>query len=301
MVRRVIPGGPADSDQIGLKPGDLIVSIDGEPIRNGMDPTLLLNGPRPGKYILEVRSGDATRKVYVEAITYAKARELLVKALYQDRRDYVHRRSGGAFGYINIAKMNNDEYNRFERETFAEGFDKAGMIIDVRDNTGGFTADRVLNILGAQRHSWSVPRHGSPAYLAGYWGRPVFDKPIVVLCNQNTVSNGEIFSHAIKQLGRGKLVGVQTQGGVIATSDRPLLDLGKFRHPHYGWYTLDGTDMELHGALPDVVVEITPADTAAGRDPQLDAAIDVLRAEVEAYQKNLKPFIPNTFKWDWNP
>ena len=301
MVRRVIPNGPADSEQIGLKPGDLIVSIDGKPIRNGMDPTLLLNAPSPGKYIVEVRSGDTTRKVYIEAITYGKARDLVQKALYQDRRDYVHKRSGGAFGYINIAKMNNDEYNRFEREIFAEGWDKAGMVIDVRDNTGGFTADRVLNILGVQRHSWSVPRHGRPGYLAGYWGRPVFDKPIVVLCNQNTVSNGEIFSHAIKQLGRGKLIGVQTQGGVIATSDRPLLDLGTFRHARYGWYTLDGTDMELNGAMPDVIVEITPADTVAGRDPQLDTAIDVLKDEVEAFQKTHKPFVPKTYKWDWNP
>ena len=301
MVRRVIPDGPADSAQINLKPGDLIVSINGKPIRNGMDPTLLLNGPRPGKFTIEVRSGDTTRKVYIEAITYGQARNLLQKAMYADRRDYVHRRSGGAFGYINITQMNNDEYNRFEREIFAEGFDKAGMVIDVRDNTGGFTADRVLNILGIQRHSWSVPRHGSPAYLAGYWGRPVFDKPIVVLCNQNTVSNGEIFSHAIKQLGRGKLVGVQTQGGVIATNDRPLLDVGTFRHAHYGWYTLDGTDMELHGAIPDVIVETTPADAVAGRDPQLDAAIDVLTSEVDAFERSHKPFVPNTYKWDWKP
>lgn len=297
LVKRVIPGGPADSDQIGLRPGDLVLSIDGKPVRPGMDPTLLLNGPQPGKFVVEVRSGDTTRKVYIEAITYGKARELVQKAMYRGRRDYVHRRSGGAFGYINIAKMNNDEYFRFEREIFAEGFDKAGMVIDVRDNTGGFTADKVLNILGVQRHSWSVPRHGNPAYLAGYWGRPVFDKPIVVLCNQNTVSNGEIFSHAIKQLGRGKLVGVQTNGGVIATNDGPLLDLGTLRRAHYGWYTLDGTDMELHGAVPDVIVENTPADAVAGRDPQLDAAIDVLRAEVEAYQKDYRPFAPNTFKW----
>lgn len=298
MVRRVIPGGPADSSQIGLKPGDLILSIDGKPVRNGMDPTLLLNGPKPGKFVLEVRSGETTRKVYVEAITYGAARSLTQKAMYQQRRDYVHQRSGGTLGYINIAQMNNDEYNRFEREIFAEGFDKAGMVIDVRDNTGGFTADKVLNILGVQRHSWSVPRHGNPAYLAGYWGRPVFDKPVVVLCNQNTVSNGEIFSHAIKQLKRGKLVGVQTNGGVIATNDGPLLDLGTLRRAHYGWYTLDGTDMELHGALPDVIVENTPADTVAGRDPQLDAAIDVLQNDVNEFQRTNKPFVPKTFNWE---
>jgi tricorn protease len=263
-----------------------------------MDPTLLLNGPKPGKFILEVRSGETVRKVYLEAITYGTARDLVQKAMYDGRRNYVHRRSGGAFGYINIAQMNNDEYNRFEREIFAEGFDKDGMVIDVRDNVGGFTADKVLNILGVQRHSWSVARYGKPAYLAGYWGRPVFDKPIVVLCNQNTVSNGEIFSHAIKQLGRGKLVGVQTNGGVIATRDGPLLDLGNLRQAHYGWYTLDGTDMELHGAIPDVVVYNTPADTAAGRDPQLDAAIDTLMEEVEKAQQNAKPFVPNTFQWN---
>ncbi|MBR5591136.1 MAG: PD40 domain-containing protein [Kiritimatiellae bacterium] len=298
MVKKVIPGGPADSEQINIRPGDLIVSIDGKPIRNGIDPTLLLNGPKPGKFILEVRSNDRVRKVYLEAITYADARTLVQKAMYANRRDYVHRRSGGAFGYINIAQMNNDEYNRFEREIFAEGFDKDGMVIDVRDNVGGFTADKVLNILGVQRHSWSVARYGRPAYLASYWGRPVFDKPIVVLCNQNTVSNGEIFSHAIKQLGRGKLVGVQTNGGVIATRDGPLLDLGNLRQAHYGWYTLDGTDMELHGALPDVIVANTPADTAAGRDPQLDAAIDTLQEEVSKAQENIKPFVPNTFQWN---
>jgi tricorn protease len=298
MVKRVIPGGPADTDQIGIRPGDLVVSIDGKPIRNGMDPTLLLNGPKPGKFILGIRSGDKERRVYLEAITYPQARELVQKAMYAGRRDYVHRRSGGAFGYINIAQMNNDEYNRFEREIFAEGFDKDGMVIDVRDNVGGFTADKVLNILGVQRHSWSVARYGKPAYLASYWGRPVFDKPIVVLCNQNTVSNGEIFSHAIKQLGRGKLIGVQTNGGVIATRDGPLLDLGNLRQAHYGWYTLDGTDMELHGAIPDVIVANTPADTAAGRDPQLDAAIDTLQEEVTKAQQNAKPFVPNTYQWN---
>lgn len=299
LVDYVIPGGPADSSQIAIEPGDLLIAIDGRPIKNGIDPTLMLNGPTLGKYVVTIRhkSGEE-RRVFIEAISYTTARELIIKSMYDKRREYVHEKSGGAFGYINIAKMNNDEYYRFEREIFAEGFDKAGMIIDVRDNTGGFTADRVLNILGAERHSWSVARYGKPAYLADYWGRPVFDKPIVVLCNQNTVSNGEIFSHAIKQLGRGKLVGVQTNGGVIATMDIPLLDAGVLRHAHYGWYTLDGTDMELHGAIPDVIVENTPGDTVAGRDPQLDTAIDILRIDVEEAMKTKKEFVPNTYRWN---
>ncbi len=299
LVKSVIPGGPADSSQIAIQPGEVVVSIDGRPIRNGVDPTLILNGPTLGKYVVTVRNKEGfERRVFIEAISYARARELVLDAMYAKRQDYVHKVSNGEFGYVKISKMNDDEYYNFERQVFAEGFDKDGMIIDVRDNTGGFTADRVLNILGVQRHSWSVARYGQPAYLAGYWGRPVFDRPIVVLCNQNTVSNGEIFSHAIKQLGRGKLVGIQTNGGVIATFDLPLLDFGTLRHAHYGWYTLDGTDMELHGAIPDVIVENTPGDTVAGRDPQLDAAIDTLRLEVKKAKQDQKIFAPHTYRWN---
>ncbi len=293
LVSHIIAGGPADSPQVGLKPGDLVMAIDRTPVNPDIDPTLLLNGPAPGKFVLTVRSGGEDRLVYIEAITYGKARELMHKEARQTRREYVHERSGGRFGYVTIERMNDAEYYRFEQEIFAEGFNRDGMIIDVRDNTGGFTADRVLNILGVARHSWSVARNGRPGYLAGYWGRPVFDRPIVVLCNQNTVSNGEIFSHAIKQLGRGRLVGIQTNGGVIATTDKPLLDLGKLRHPRFGWYTLDGTDMEMCGAMPDIIVDNTPGDIASGQDPQLDAAIQSLTEEVSAAQQRATPFSPH--------
>ncbi|MEG1480412.1 MAG: hypothetical protein RSD41_05355, partial [Kiritimatiellia bacterium] len=90
------------------------------------------------------------------------------------------------------------------------------------------------------------------------------------------------------------LVGVQTNGGVIATSDMPLLDLGKLRQPRYGWYQLDGTDMELNGAIPDIIVENLPSDVVAGRDPQLDAAIQALLEQVSSVQKQARPFSPKT-------
>ena len=182
-----------------------------------------------------------------------------------------------------------DDYYRFEQEIFAEGFDKEGLVIDVRDNSGGFVADRILGVLCGSVHSIAVARGAAPAYLSGYWGRPVWDKPIVVLCNQNTVSNGEIFTHAIKTLKRGKIVGVPTCGGVIATSDVALLDLGTLRLPHRGWFLPDGTDMELNGTQPDVLVWNEPGDAAAGRDRQLDAALDVLKQEVEHEKRNRQP------------
>jgi tricorn protease len=111
----------------------------------------------------------------------------------------------------------------------------------------------------------------------------------VVLCNQNTASNGEIFTHAIKTLKRGKVVGVPTQGAVIATSDVALLDLGTMRLPHRGWFLPDGTDMELNGAKPDVLVWNEPQDFVTKRDRQLEVAIQTLKDEVTAAQQARPP------------
>jgi tricorn protease len=122
-----------------------------------------------------------------------------------------------------------------------------------------------------------------------YRGRPPLSNlPVVVLCGHESSSNAEIFTHAFKELKRGKVVGETTGGKVIATSDVPLLDYGKLRRAHIGWFNMDGTDMENHGAVPDVEIPLTPADIAAGRDPQLEAAIEALKDEAAA-KKPLPP------------
>jgi len=199
------------------------------------------------------------------------------------KRRAVHERSNGRFGYLNIDAMNQESLWMFQHEVFSEGYGREGLVIDVRNNYGGFTADQMLQILMGADHSRAVTRMCEPGYLFGYWGRPVWSKPIVVLCNENTGSNGEIFSHAIKTLKRGKLVGRETGGGVIGTYDSALLDLGSFRDARYGWFILDGTDMEHNGAKPDYEVEDLPSDLVAGVDTQLDKAIEVLGEEVEAW------------------
>ncbi len=289
-VASVIEDGPADLVSLNLKPGDLVLAVDGAPVTAATDPAAVLNGPENRKVTLNVQSGtNAVRQVVIQAATYGMIREKQKTADFLAARRRVHRAGDGRLGYLNIQRMNWDDYYRFEQEIFAEGFDKDGMVIDVRDNTGGFVADRILAVLCGSVHSIAVARDGAPAYLSGYWGRPVWDKPIVVLCNQNTASNGEIFTHAIKTLKRGKVVGVPTSGAVIATSDISLLDLGTLRLPHRGWFLPDGTDMELHGTQPDVVVWQDPADLIAGEDRQLEAAIRVLKEEVKAEKRKQPP------------
>ena len=286
IVRDVIPGGPADRHGYGVRPGDVVTAIDGIAVGGGIDPTVVLNGPPGRKVRVTYRTADATvaGTIVVESCSYSDARAKLAVEEVKAKRRMVHERSGDHFGYLNIDAMNQESLWLFQHEVFSEGYGRDGLVIDVRNNYGGFTADQMLQILMGADHSRSVTRNCGSGYLFGYWGRPVWSKPIVVLCNENTGSNGEIFSHAIKTLKRGKLVGRETGGGVIGTYDAALLDLGSFRDARYGWFILDGTDMEHNGAKPDFEVEDLPAEIVAGVDSQLDKAIQVLDEEVEAWR-----------------
>ena len=106
--------------------------------------------------------------------------------------------------------------------------------------------------------------------------------------NQNSFSNAEIFSHAIKTLRRGKLVGVPTSGSVISTGSQSIMDVGSLRIPFRGWYVHGtGEDMEHNGAIPDHILWPWPGDLPAGTDVQLEKAIELLKRDVA--QKHAQP------------
>ena len=120
--------------------------------------------------------------------------------------------------------------------------------------------------------------------------KATWNKPIIVLCNQNSFSNAEIISHAVKTLKRGKLVGVPTAGGVISTGGTSIMDVGYIRLPFRGWYVLPtGEDMELYGAVPDVILWPQPGEMPRGKDVQLEKAVEVLREEVTAWKARPQP------------
>ena len=121
-----------------------------------------------------------------------------------------------------------------------------------------------------------------------------WNKPIIVLCNQNSHSNAEIFSHAIKGLGRGKIVGVPTSGSVISTGIKSIMDAGSIRIPFRGWYVLEtGEDMELNGARPHVIIWPQPGELPNGVDKQLDKAVELLIEDVTEYQAKPKAALLN--------
>ena len=198
------------------------------------------------------------------------------------RRAQVDEMSGGKLGYLHIRSMGEASVRDYERDLFAAADGKDGLIIDVRDNGGGWTTDILLASLTAPNHAYTIPRGANPTDVRmDNYPRDrrliyAYSRPINVLINQHSFSNAEIFAHSIRNTKRGTLIGIQTFGGVISTGSFSLIDGTTVRKPFRGWYLPDGTDMESNGALPDIRVDQTPADEAAGNDPQLEAAINEL-------------------------
>jgi tricorn protease len=286
-VRDVVPGGPTDRATSKIVAGEIITAIDGTPVDPGLDLTTVLNGPPDREITLAVKAADgASRDVTVRPIPWFAVTSLLYDKWIRDNRAAVDKLSDGKLGYLHIRGMNQSSFYQFEEDLYAAGAGKEGLIIDVRENGGGSTADLLLTSLTQPRHAIAVGRDGGPGYPQDRMVFAPWQKPIIVLCNQNSFSNAEIFSHAIKTLKRGKLVGVPTAGGVISTGGTTVMDLGFMRLPGRGWYVLDtGEDMELNGAVPDVVLWPEPGQMPAGKDIQLEKAVSLLAEDVQALKK----------------
>ena len=168
----------------------------------------------------------------------------------------------------------------FERDLYAAAGDKDGLIIDVRNNGGGWTADRLLSSIMVQEHAYTIPRGADPNERGHYPQDRLFIQrytlPINMLCNEKSFSNAEIIAHAFKTLGRGTLVGQRTYGGVISTGGTSLIDGTFVRLPFRGWFVTGGKDMENNGAVPNVLVPQTPEAESRNDDEQLRAAVDDL-------------------------
>jgi len=283
-VTHTVRGSAADRAKEPVRPGEILLAVDGHEIGPETDMATVLNGRFPRTIVLRVKGTDGReRDVEVEEDSFENLRRLVRREWMDSNLKMVEKLSNGQLGYIDIKAMNFASLRQFEKEIYARGYGKSGLVIDVRNNPGGFISDYLLSILCHPGHAVTVPRNGEECYQQVYLPSAAWFKPIVVLCNEYSASNAEIFSHAIKNMGRGKIVGVPTQHSVISTSTEKILDVGTIRMPHRGWFTLpDGIDMEFKPCIPDYIVRTEPGDIPSGRDPQLEKAVEVLMREINS-------------------
>lgn len=286
LVSYVLPFGPCDQPASKITAGERILSLNGIALGPDVNINELLQD-RIGELIdLQVTDGKKVRRIMPRADGSWTQGLLRYDDWVQKERDHVHRLSEGKLGYLHLRGMGDPSLARFEAELYSEANGKDGLVIDVRNNGGGWTTDWILAMLEVKRHAVTYPRDGGPGYPQGRLPLYSWVKPVIVLCNQYSFSNAEIFSHAIQTLQRGKLVGVPTPGGVISTSGNQLVDGSGFRIPLRGWYVgaEPGTDpernMEGNGAVPDIIVYMSPNRTSVDADLQLEAAVQDLIRQV---------------------
>lgn len=290
-IATVIRDTPAEAQRSRLAAGEVVHAIDGRPVGPATNLDRLMTGDPSREIRLDVANTEGEKRtVTIRPISYAAVRSRLYEVWMDDTRRSIEELSKGRVGYLHVRSMNWSSFQRFETELYKAGHGKDALIIDVRDNGGGFTTDHLLTCLTQPRHAITVPRRGGKGYPHDRMVYAPWHKPVVVLCNQNSFSNAEIFSHAVKELGRGKVVGVQTAGGVISTGGTSLMGLASLRLPFRGWYLAsNGEDMELNGCMPHHVVWPLPEDHAAGRDRQMETAVEVALAEIRAYEAKPRP------------
>jgi len=277
-IASVLRRSPADQEESRLRPGEYVVAVDGADVAPGPAWDRALRGKtgRPVTLLVNERPArEGARTVRVRPISRLAWLDLLYERWVDERRALVDRLSGGRFGYLHVDDMGNTARNRFERELFSIGKRKEGVVLDFRFNSGGDTHDSLLRIVERRRHYFNfAPRLETP------FPQPerAVTKPLVLLINEHSLSDAEVFAHGFKELKLGPVVGMPTMGWIIFTYGTTLVDGSSFRVPHLGCFTLDGRDMENWGVPPDVRVENTPADFRAGRDPQLERAVQLLGA-----------------------
>lgn len=288
QITSIVPGSPADKEESKLNAGEIIKSVNNESITPDVNFYSLMVQKVNERVLLEVMNDKGEiREVIIRPISSLGTEKY--ESWVETNKKLTEKYSNGRLGYIHIQGMNWPSFERFERELMASGYGKEGIVIDVRYNGGGWTTDMVMAVLNVKQHSYTVPRGASdnlerdhPKFKNYYpYGERLplsaLTKPSVALCNEASYSNAEIFSHAYKTLGFGKLVGQPTFGAVISTGAKGLMDGSTVRVPLRAWYVkATGENMEWGPAVPDYIVENSPESKGIQEDEQLKKAVEVL-------------------------
>ncbi len=292
-VTHVVPNSPADKNKSKLNIGDIIFAVNEEKIEKNTNFYSMLMDTRKDETLLEVKNSKGEVREVVIRPASSLSSELYDEWVGTSRK-LVDKYSNGRLGYLHIRAMGWDSFERFERELTAAGHGKEGIVIDVRFNGGGWTTDFLMTVLNYKQHAYTIPRGAAENLekdnkkfeqyypLGERLPYAAWMKPSIALCNANSYSNAEIFSHAYKTLGIGTLVGVPTFGAVISTGARYLIDGSYVRLPGRGWYVkATGQNMENIPAVPDIVVYNSPDGRAKGKDEQLERAVDELLKQID--------------------
>jgi tricorn protease len=271
---------------VDVKEGDYVLAIDGEELVAKDNPYRLLRHKADRPVRMTVNSKP----------TFDGAREITFKPLdtetnliYFDwinhNRELVDKLSNGRMGYLHIPDMGEDGMREFIKWFYGQ-VRKEGLIVDVRENGGGFVSQTMIERLRRQLLQLDFGRMSDEGQT---YPSVVFYGHMACLINEGSGSDGDIFPAMFKQAGLGPLIGKRTWGGVVGISGHgPLIDGGQIFVPEAGSVSVQGDwIIEGHGVDPDIEVENDPKSVIDGHDPQLERAVAELLKKMDAEPRHL--------------
>jgi tricorn protease len=278
VVDRVLPGESSDprarsplaAPGAAVSPGDELVAVDGQPVDPVRGPWPLLAGTAGKPVELEVRTPSQPDSRRVVVVPLRSDRRLRYQDWVASRRQLVRELSDGRLGYLHIPDMMGEGWAHFHRDLHTE-MSRDGLIFDVRGNSGGHISELVVEKLARRVTAWSLGRWRQPRT----YPREARRGPMVTVADEFAGSDGDIVTAVVKLLGLGPVVGTRTWGGVVGIEGYQwLLDGSAITVPRFAIYFDEyAWGVENYGVDPDTEVLITPDDAAAGRDTQLETAV----------------------------
>ncbi|TFH34235.1 MAG: protease, partial [Bacteroidia bacterium] len=289
--------GPLSVPGMNINEGDYLISVDGREIKDTDNLYSFFQGTAGMNINVAFSSsadGTDLKKIIVK--TVSNENQLRTAYWVEKNRALVDKLSGGKLAYVWLPNTGRGGYDYFNRYYFAQQ-DRAGAIIDERNNGGGSAADYIVDILSRDLIGYFNSKAGEKrpftTPMSGIWG------PKVMIINERAGSGGDLMPYLFKEMGVGPLVGTLTWGGLVGTWDTPpFIDGGRMVAPRGGFFDRDGNwAIEGEGVAPDFEVMQDPALEAAGRDPQLEKAIEVALKLLETEGIELKKEPPPPVRW----
>lgn len=301
-ISKIYAGGPWDYAEIrsplrepgiDVNEGDYLLAVNGQPLDFKKDPWAAFQGLADEVVTLTINSKPsaegATDVLVKPVVSESRLRYL---SWIEENRKRVEKASGGKAGYIYVPNTGIDGQTELVRQ-FISQHKKEALVIDERFNSGGQIPDRFIELLNRDVYNFWARRDFKDYRTPFVMHRG----PKVMLINGWSGSGGDAFPYYFKKARLGKLVGKRTWGGLIGISGNPgLVDGGSVTVPTFGMWDTEGNwAVEGYGVDPDYDVENAPHELVAGRDPQLEKAVEVVLEELKKnpLPKLTKPAYPD--------
>jgi tricorn protease len=278
-VTEVITLGPAAVTG-DVQVGDYITAVDGIKVTSATNLDQLLENKINKRVVLTVDAGNDTKKVTVRPVNQTTEKGLLYRQWVQQQRDYVAKVSGGKLGYVHMYDMSAQSLNQLYLDVDAENHSREGVVVDVRNNNGGFVNAYALDVLSRKGYMSMAVRGLPTAPARTQLGQRALDAPTILVTNQHSLSDAEDFTEGYRTLKLGKVVGEPTGGWIIYTSSATLIDGTTVRLPFIKVTDHEGKNMELNPRPVDIFVSKPLGET--NKDSQLDAAVKELLQQLNS-------------------